>query len=125
MHALCNVRAHSQYDVAVGSVISASAGDQGFAFQQENGKAILTADIEEGHVEARALASILGISSVGVNWRVWAMLICALAGALLALLIYLMSCAVGRRRFKGALRWMILLLMIISALETEAAYWFS
>ena len=124
MQAICNVRASSQYSVAVGPVISASAGDQGTAFQQENGQSILPSGFEEGRVEARSLASILGISSVGVNWRVWVMLICAIAGAFLTLLIRLISLIIGRRRRWGFLIWMILLMIIISALETEAAYWF-
>lgn len=123
MQVECDVRARSRYSAAVGPVVAASAGDEGIAYLSKEGKHVLPEGFASETVDAKALTEFLGIASVGVNWRIWIILMCALAGLILFLLIFLILKIAKKNRKNGALFYIAFCLLGIAALESETAYW--
>ena len=101
------------------------AGDTGIAMQSKNHETLPQEGFTETSFSARELAEFLGIASLGFNWRnvltvlfaVLALIIC-----LPLLLIALFRHAKTKRY--SFLTWILLCLLGIAAVETEAAFWF-
>ena len=125
VQAVMSVRAGSQYPGAASEKIPVRAGDTGIAMQYKNHEAVPLPGFEEKSFSARELAEFLGIASLGFNWRH----ALTVLFAVLALIICLPLCLIASFRRSKTKRysffvWVLLCLLGIAAVETEAAFWF-
>ncbi len=119
----CSVRAFARYTGASSGVLRVSAGDRGIAYSADREHAPAAGTMTESVFDAMDLASFIGITSVGVNWRVSLMTGIMLAGVILFLVIRILTALLLKKRKIGAGVWICLCIFCISVLETEVSYW--
>lgn len=123
-HARCAATASARYPGAQSAPVSVPIGATGVAFRSENGRSILPDGFTETVFDANDLAKFAGIDSIGLNWRIALMGICALIGIVLTLLVFAVMHSWRRDKKLGALTWILLGVFFVSMLEIEAAFWF-
>lgn len=119
----CSVHASARYPGAASAAIAAKAGDSGVAFQSENGAVIPMEGYAEAVFDATDLAKFAGIASIGVNWRIAVMAVCALIGIVLTLIIFFVMHSWRRNKKLGVFTWIFLGMFFVSMIEAEAAFW--
>ena len=124
IQAVASVRAGSEYPGMASGKIQARAGDTGVAFENV-GHALAALDgFSSVSFSARSLAEFLGIASLGFNWRVALTIIYALLGLLICIPLCLIAAHKPSRKGLSFLVWVLLCVLGVAALQTEAAYWF-
>ncbi len=120
----CAVRASGQYQGMKSEPVKVKAGDTGVALRTEDHAAKAPDGFTEQVFDARALASFIGIASLGLNWRIALSAILFVVGILLVFVIWLLVRLHRRHNTLGVPTWIFLTILCVAVLETEAAFWF-
>ncbi|MBQ4423411.1 MAG: hypothetical protein II872_03750 [Clostridia bacterium] len=122
--ATCSVFASARYAGVQSASVSVPVGATGVAFRSENGRSILPDGFTEAVFDANDLAKFAGIASIGVNWRIALMVLCAILGTVLTLLVFGVMHSWRSDKKLGVITWLCLGVFFISMIEIEAAFWF-
>lgn len=99
--------------------------DTGVALQYKNFEPVSLEGFSETSFSARELAEFLGIASLGFNWRNALTVLFAVLALIICLPLLLIALfRHNKTKRYSFLVWMLLCLLGIAAMETEAAYWF-
>ena len=122
--ACISVRASAAFPGFLADPVRVHAGDTGTAFLAKNGR-IVSDGLTEKTFGGRELAAFANIASLGIGWRLFLILCCALAGLVLTVILCLvLSRKETRRKQYPFSVWFALCVFVVSALESEVAFWF-